>query len=78
MNTPLRLALGAIRYDAAEGVARVTGIVNWFVIAFIGGFAFLLGRNFVALLPFVAGVYGIIDFIQAVRFKRVAKKLQAE
>jgi hypothetical protein len=69
---------GVIRYDAAEGVARVTGIVNWFVIAFIACFAFLLGRSFFELLPIIAGVYGIIYFIQAVRFNRVAKKLQAQ
>lgn len=69
---------GAIRYDAAEGVARVTGIVNWFVIAFIACFAFLMGKNFVELLPIIAGVYGIIYFIQAVRFNRVAKKLRTE
>lgn len=69
---------GVIRYDAAEGVARVTGIVNWFVIAFVACFAFLLGRSFVELLPIIAGVYGIIYFIQAMRFNRVAKKLQVE
>lgn len=66
---------GVIRHDVAEGVARVTGLLNWFAIAFIAGFAALLGRAIVELLPVMVGVFCIIYFIQAVRYNRVAKKL---
>jgi len=66
---------GVIRYDATEGVVRVTGLLNWFVIAFIAVFTALLGRKIVELLPMLALVYGVIYLIQFVRYNRVAKKL---
>ncbi|HYI11998.1 MAG TPA: hypothetical protein VEK57_23285 [Thermoanaerobaculia bacterium] len=66
---------GVIRHDLAEGVVRVMGILNWFPIAFLVTFAALLGKNVLDLLPFVLFVFGVIYFIQAVRYNRIAKKL---
>lgn len=67
---------GVIRYDPAEGVVRVVGLLNWFTIAYVVSFAAMLGRKFSELLPTVLIVFGVIYFIQAVRYNRVAKKLR--
>lgn len=67
---------GVIRHDSTEGVVRVVGLLNWFVIAYIVSFAALLGKAVVDLLPVALTVLGVIYFIQAVRYSRVAKKLR--
>lgn len=67
---------GVIRYDAAEGVVRVRGLLNWFALVFVASFAVLMGSDFVELLPYICGVFGVIYLIQAVRYNRVAKQLR--
>ena len=67
---------GVIRHDVAEGVVRVMGVLNWFAIVFVVSFAILMGRKFVEIVPMLGLVFGVIYFIQAVRYNRVAKKLR--
>ena len=63
---------GAIRYDATEGVVRVAGIVNYFVVAVMAALVVLF-RSGPYEVPLLAlGVFALIYFIQAVRFNRVA------
>lgn len=67
---------GVIRYDPAEGVVRVIGILKWFVLVFVISLVALLGRRFTEIMPVMLAVLGIVYFIQAIRYNRVASKLR--
>jgi hypothetical protein len=68
---------GVIRHDPAEGSVSVAGLVNWFVVAALVVLAVTLRRGIVVVAPYILGALGILYFIQAVRFNRVAKQLRS-
>ena len=68
---------GVIRYDAVEGVARVTGLVNWFAPVFLLTLVVAV-RDDVTFLLFLAGMFGLLYLLQAARYRRVAKALAAQ
>ena len=68
---------GVIRYDAVEGVARVTGLVNWFAPVFLLTLVVAV-RDDATFLLFLAGMFGLLYLLQAARYRRVAKALAAQ
>jgi hypothetical protein len=68
---------GVIRHQREEGVVEVAGFVNWFVIVAMIVLIVMLRRDVIAMLPYFFAAFGVVYFIQAVRFNRVAKAVGA-
>jgi hypothetical protein len=73
----LPIMRGVIRHDPAEAAVSVKGLLNWFVLAAAAVLVVTLGRDVINVLPYFFAVFGILYFIQAVRYNRVAKQLRA-
>lgn len=69
---------GLIRFRREEGSVVVLGLVNWFWLAFLIALIALTGRDFRHMALYIFGALGILYFIQAVRFGRVANGLKGE
>jgi len=67
---------GVIRRRAEEATAVVVGLVNWYIVALILMFAFLLGGDFLEVAPYFFAAVGIVYLIQSVRYGRIAKALR--
>ena len=67
---------GVIRSDAEEPSIVVAGLVDWSVIAVAIVLVVFLRRGVLNVAPYFLGLLGVLYFIQAVRFYRVASKLR--
>lgn len=67
---------GVIRQDSAEATATVTGLLNWFVVAAAIVLVVELGKHVGIVAGYFFAVLGILYFLQAVRYNRVAKHLR--
>ena len=56
----------------------VVGLVNWFVVALVVVLVIGLRQNVVVVLPAFALGFGVLYFIQGVRFWRVAAAIRKQ
>lgn len=74
----LPLMRGVIRRNPEEGTVVVLGMANWFAVVFVAALLLLLGKHIVDVIWHLLAAVGILYFIQAVRFGRVAKYLRED
>jgi len=68
---------GTIRPDGAQPCVKVVAYLNWSVLVLAIVLIAFLGRNVVLIAPYFLGALALLYFIQAVRFNRVAKHIDA-
>lgn len=67
---------GVIRSNAEEPSIVVAGLIHWSVVVVAIVLVIFLRRGVLNIAPYFLGLLGVLYFIQAVRFNRVATKLR--